>query len=98
MKILFAPQNIPSMPAITAESLNKIKGVKAKYISSYRHKYIYDNSAMVSLVFPMGYKTFKESLVKNIVNGLCNNVLFRPYRFLKLCRWIIWVDVALELG
>jgi len=94
MNILFAPQNIASMPAITAESLNKIKGVRARYISTNRHKYIYDNSAMVGLVFPIAHKSFKEFPFNNILNKLCYILLFRPYRFFKLCRWIIWADVV----
>ncbi len=94
MNILFAPQNVASMPAITVESLNKIPGVRARYISTHRHKYIYDNSAMISLVFPLKYRSFNESPLKNIGYRLCYHLLFRPYRFLKLCRWIIWADVV----
>ena len=81
------------MPAITAKSLNKIEGIQAKYIASYRHKYLNENSCMIKLYFPVSYKTFKDAPLWNIAYRACYNLLFRPYKFLKLCRWILWADV-----
>ena len=94
MNILFAPQNIASMPAITVESLNKLKGIKARYISTYQHKYISDNPGLIKIKFPLEYKTFKESPFINITYRVLYNFWFRPVRFLKLCRWIMWADVV----
>src|SRR5688572_6736744 len=94
MKILFAPINIASMPAITAKSLNGINGVKARYISSYKHKYLSENSFVIKLYFLMVYKAFKDAPLWNITYRICYNLLFRPYQFIVLCRWIMWADVV----
>jgi len=94
MKILFAPSNIASMPAITAEALNRIPGISAKYISTCKHKYLEDNAAMVNLTFAFPYKSLKENPLKHVLYRICNNLLLKPYKFIKLCRWIIWADVV----
>ena len=94
MKVLFAPTNIASMPAITADAMNKIPGVTAKYISTYRHKYLQESSAKIDLTFKLIYKTFRENPAKNILYILCANLFYKPYKLIKLCRWIMWADVV----
>ena len=41
MKILYAPYNIASMPAITVEEFNKIENVKARGICIDSNKFLY---------------------------------------------------------
>jgi glycosyltransferase involved in cell wall biosynthesis len=93
MNILFAPTNIGSMPAITAEAMNRIPGITAKYITTNRHKYLQDNAAMIDLAFKVPYKSFKEDPFKNIMYIVCYNLWYRPYKLVQLCRWIMWADV-----
>jgi hypothetical protein len=93
MKILFAPQNMASIPAITAAAMNRIEGVKAFYLSDYRHQYVAENKFRIGIGNPFEYTPFKKNPVKNIAYRAFYNLIFRPYRFLKLCRWIMWADV-----
>lgn len=93
MKILYAPGNIASMPAITAEAMNKIPGVTAKYISTQKHKYLQENDAMVNLAFAFPNKPFKENPLQNILYNISYNLFIKPYKFIILCRWIVWADV-----
>jgi glycosyltransferase involved in cell wall biosynthesis len=94
MKILFAPNNIASMPAITAAAMNKIPGIKAKYITTYQHKYLQENEAMINLTFSFPYKSFKDHPLQNVLYRIINNLWHKPYKLLTLCRWIIWADVV----
>jgi hypothetical protein len=81
------------MPAITADALNKIPGISAKYISTSKHKYLQDNAAMIDLTFAFPYKPVKENPFKHFFY-IIGNGLLKPYKFLKLSRWIIWADVV----
>lgn len=94
MKILFAPGNIASMPAITADALNKIPGITARYISTRKHKYLQDNDAMIDLTFEFPYKSFRENPLKHFLYLIGNKLVLKLYKFLKLCRWIMWADVV----
>ena len=82
------------MPAITAEAMNKIPGVRAKYITTYRHKYLQDNAAMIDLAFSFPYKSFKQNPFKYVLYQILNNIWHKPYKLATLCRWIIWADVV----
>jgi len=93
MNILFGPQNIASMPAITTNSLNKINGVNARYLSTQNHIYLEENSFRIPIVFPFIYNSFKKSPLKNILFRLSYYFIFNPYKFYKIFRWILWADV-----
>jgi glycosyltransferase involved in cell wall biosynthesis len=80
------------MPAITAEALDKIPGVKAKYICTGAHKYLMQNKCRIDLAYGLDPGTIKKNPLRYIFSFLANNFLFRPLKFLTLCRWIIWAD------
>lgn len=82
------------MPAITAAAMNRIPGITAKYITTYRHKYLQDNPAMINLAFSLPYRSFRENPLKNILYIIGNNLWHKPYKLIQLCRWIMWADVV----
>lgn len=81
MKILFLPQNIASMPAITAACLNKHANVTAKCITQSLHKYQQKNENVILLSKEESkYKSFKW--------------LYSRWKFRKeLKKWIEWADI-----
>lgn len=82
MNILFLPNNIASVPSITATALNKLNDIDAKNIIDSTHKYQSDNGN--SILLPerfysrlLPYKKFKAR---------------RKYNK-ELRKWIKWADV-----
>ncbi len=94
MKILFAPLNIASMPATTCAALNKIDGIQSVYLSAGKHPYISDNQYRKGIACPVEYVSFKKNPFKHIIFKLFFHLLFKPYRVVKFCRWVIWADVV----
>lgn len=80
MKILFLPQNIASMPAITADSLNKINGIEAKCLTQSPHKY-QQNSRNIIVIAGLRNKPLKWLWYK-----------LNLKRTVK--KWIDWADVV----
>jgi glycosyltransferase involved in cell wall biosynthesis len=80
MKILFLPQNIASMPAITADSLNKIKNIQAKCLTQSPHKY-QQNSKNIIVVAGSRRKPLKWLWYKINLNKTVK-------------KWIDWADVV----
>lgn len=81
MNILILPYNMASMPAITAEALNKIEGVNAKSLTIDLHKYQTTNSTTIYL--PLGIT--KRTPIK----WLWHKLTFRT----KLYNLLRWADV-----
>lgn len=80
MKILFLPQNIASMPAITADSLNNVEGIEAKCLTQSPHKY-QQNSKNIIVIAGLRSKPLKWLWYKL--------KLKRTVR-----KWINWADVV----
>ncbi|MEO6683286.1 MAG: glycosyltransferase [Ginsengibacter sp.] len=80
MKILFLPQNIASMPAITADSLNKIKGIQAKCLTQSPHKYQQSSKNIIVIAGvrrkPLKWLWYKLNLKRTVK------------------KWIDWADVV----
>lgn len=81
MNILILPFNMASMPAITAEALNKIEGVNAKSLTIGVHKYQTTNSTTIYL--PLGVT--KRTPFK----WLWHKLTFRR----KLYNLLKWADI-----
>jgi glycosyltransferase involved in cell wall biosynthesis len=80
MNILFLPQNIASMPAITADSLNKIKNIQAKCLTQSPHKYQQNSKNIIVIAGS------KRSPLK---------WLWNKFNFKKTAKkWIDWADVV----
>lgn len=82
MNILFLPQNIASMPALTARAFNNFEGISAKCLTISVHKYQQTGSHVIVLpqAIPKS-KPFKWLLYK--------------YRFFMAVRkWIQWADIV----
>jgi hypothetical protein len=79
MKILFLPQNIASMPAITADNLNKNENIKAKCITQSLHKYQQKSNNIIvvsaSKRKPLKWLWYKLNLKRTVK------------------KWIDWADV-----
>lgn len=81
LHILFLPENIASMPALTASSLNKNENVIAKCLSRTVHKYQQKNETLIFLPeIPSKNYLFKWILAK-----------WKYRRVLK--KWICWADI-----
>jgi glycosyltransferase involved in cell wall biosynthesis len=81
MKILFAPQNIASMPAITARGFN-LMGHRAKCLSFTKHMYLGDNADVIYI--------FSESgLNFRSIRYFFSNL----YYVFVVIKWIVWADV-----
>lgn len=81
MKILFLPQNIASMPAITADKLNKIENINAKCITQSSHKYLQENRNVIHIN--------REISKSNPIKWIYSRWKFRR----ELKKWINWADV-----
>jgi glycosyltransferase involved in cell wall biosynthesis len=81
MNILILPFNMASMPAITAEALNKIEGVNAKSLTIDLHKYQTTNSSTIYI--PRGITK------RTPVRWLWHKLTFRR----KLYNLLKWADV-----
>lgn len=93
MNILYAPNNIASMPSITAEAMNKIPGIKARYISTHPHKYLQENRYMINMSYNLKPKV-DANPVSKLFFLIVNNLFVKPYKLFVLCRWIMWADVV----
>ena len=76
MKILMGPLNTASMPAITAASLNKIRGVKARYITGGTHIYLQENALMIPIINPFTHKAFRDYPLQHIFFRLGTYLFF----------------------
>jgi glycosyltransferase involved in cell wall biosynthesis len=81
LNILFLPENIASIPALTASSLNKKENIVAKCLSRIEHKYQQQNDTLVFLpkIYPKNnpFKWF-----------------YSKWQYRKqLKKWIYWADV-----
>lgn len=94
MKILFAPNNIASMPAITAAALNKIPSVEAKYISTKSHKYVQENDARIDLDYGLNTTALNPKSIRFNFLNLLNLLFVKPFKLFTLCKYIIWADVV----
>ncbi len=81
MNILFLPSNIASIPAITAEQLNKYEHITAKNMVKGRHKYQQDNPDLI--VLPANVTK------RNPFKWLLHKLTFER----KLKKWINWADI-----
>jgi hypothetical protein len=81
MKVLFLPQNIASMPAITAEALNKLPGVEAKCLVQHLNKYNSLNEFTVYLPETVSRK--------NPIKWIKHRLLYKR----KIKQLIRWADV-----
>lgn len=87
MKILYAPYNIASMPAITMDALNKISGIETRGISI-----INPNSQSFGADPDKHWKRFEVyASLKNPVSFIKNVMLAEYY----LCKSILWADVII---
>lgn len=82
MKILFLPQNIASMPALTAEILNRKKDISAKCLTIDDHKYLHGTKNLI--VLPASVSK------RNPVKWLYNKLTFAR----TVQKWIRWADVV----
>jgi glycosyltransferase involved in cell wall biosynthesis len=81
VKILFLPENIASMPAITTAALNKIDGVNARFITNSLNKYCEINESII-------YEPRNFSRRKPI------KYIFNKIRYIKVIKkWIKWADI-----
>jgi hypothetical protein len=82
MKILFLPNNIASVPSITAYAINKAEGISAKCLTNYTHKYQSVNDTV--LVLPNRLISRKNPF----------RWLYAQWKFKKMLKkWIAWADV-----
>ncbi|KAA5533769.1 glycosyltransferase family 4 protein [Taibaiella lutea] len=82
MNVLFLPENIASMPAITMEAMNKIEGVHAKALTKNINKY---QSVSENVIHIQPPSISRRKPIKWLVH---------KYKYRKLIRkWIDWADV-----
>lgn len=82
LKILFLPQNIASMPAITADNLANKKNISAKCLTLSIHKYQESGENIIVLPQPASKRTpFK---------WLWYKLTFKR----KIYQWIKWADIV----
>jgi glycosyltransferase involved in cell wall biosynthesis len=81
VKVLFLPLNIASMPAITAEALNKVPGVEAKCLVQHLNKYNSVNDFTVYLP--------KIVSRKNPIKWIKHRLSYKR----KIKQLILWADV-----
>ncbi|CAN5137722.1 hypothetical protein BH23BAC1_BH23BAC1_00810 [soil metagenome] len=85
MKVLFLPENIASMPAVTAEVLNKTENTEAVCITNFVHKYQTITPGVILL-----HKTFSTN---NFINRIFNFFWRRTIYKYHIKKWIKWADV-----
>jgi glycosyltransferase involved in cell wall biosynthesis len=82
MNILFLPNNIASLPSITANAINKIEGVEAKSLVYSIHKYQTVNQE--TIILPNRFISLKNPF----------KWLYAQWDFTRqLKKWIKWADV-----
>jgi glycosyltransferase involved in cell wall biosynthesis len=82
LKVLYLPNNIASMPSITAEAINRIENTKAVYITREIHHY---QSLTGSYVYLPQNVSLRQPL-----KWISNKLFYKR----KLSRWIKWADVV----
>jgi len=82
IRILFAPRNTASVPAITTKALNKIQGVNAMGISFADNKYWSFDSPNWTII---SYTPWRKNPIKRI-----REIAFKYRKFFSL---ILWADV-----
>lgn len=85
MKILFLPENIASMPAITAEILNKNESIEAVCITNTIHKYQTITPGIIHL-----HKRFPNN---KILSKALQFIWRRTVYKRQIKKWIKWADV-----
>jgi hypothetical protein len=83
MKILFAPYNIASMPAITAKALAEL-GHQAKCINYGNHPYKEGNEFVIEITNGSGYSNLFTMIIYKI------KYILVLYRLLKWCDVVHW--------
>lgn len=82
------------MPAATAKAMNKIPGVKARFITHIKHVYQEGNEYGIYLNYPERLLRIKPVLLRKLVSLIFHKVIFECYRAIVMTKWLLWADVV----
>ncbi len=94
LKILFAPVNTASMPAITAKAINQLAGYEAKYLNFVKHKFLKENEYQIKTY--SSFVVFRFSKKISIISNIYGFLFWLYHSILSaiaVFKSIWWCDV-----
>lgn len=86
MKVLFLPENIASMPALTAEVLNRDESIQAVCITNTIHKY----QTISPVIIHLNKNFSKNKLINRTLQFVWRRTLYKK----QIKEWIEWADIV----